>query len=224
MANKNLVSINDFLASDPGVFLDPANLGPSGNPSLKIDPTRPNINPAFNAYTGPFGIKPGDHIIFKAYIKTAPPTAPGDVGERASGGVLGIDFYGSEGGINGTVMQNGQILFVPSGSTYVMFDTPNWTLRTMDFIVLPTYPFCVDSGLPYTTPHPEGTPMVPSQIWVWLQEWSALNSATERAAAWFADPELYINPTPIVQAGIPIWVIPVVLLGAGVLYLATKKK
>jgi len=31
-------------------------------------------------------------------------------------------------------------------------------------------------------------------------------------------------PTPPLQAGFPIWVVPVALLGAGVLYLATKKK
>ena len=47
-------------------------------------------------------------------------------------------------------------------------------------------------------------------------DWSALNEVGE---VWKQH-----LPTPIVQAGFPIWVIPVALLGAGVLYLATRKK
>jgi len=136
-------------------------------------------------------IKPGDHIVFKIWMKTSQST----IGDTTpySGIRLGIDFANSGGRITGSNSPDGTV-WTPSGGypinnflNYVNWGH-DWELRTMDFIVQNQYP--ADGILGY----PAGVLQTPDHIAPWIQVWSDSLGNVDNGIGWFADAELYINP------------------------------
>src|ERR1039457_4101704 len=52
-------------------------------------------------------ISPGDHIVFSCWIKTSGATLSADYNNPQAGGRIGIDFYGSLGGISASCVPDG---------------------------------------------------------------------------------------------------------------------
>jgi hypothetical protein len=141
-------------------------------------------------------VKPGDHIVFKVWMKTSASTI-GD-NTRESGVRLGIDFYAPVGDgtrgtyISGTSTPDGKT-WTPEGgfpsNQYLNFVNwgSDWQLRTMDFIVQNQYPTDPLTSNP-------GQLMTPDRIIPWIQVWSGTYGNADNGIAWFADAELYINP------------------------------
>jgi hypothetical protein len=132
-------------------------------------------------------VKPGDHIVFKVWMKTNASTI-GDTTPQ-SGIRLGIDFYTANGNqITGTASPDGSVWTPENGSptnqylNYVHWGH-DWEQRTMDFIVQNQYPS-----------YPAGQLMTPDRMIPWMQVWSGNNENADNGIAWFADAELYINP------------------------------
>jgi len=135
------------------------------------------------------GVKPGDHIVFKVWMKTSASTIGDNTTE--SGVRLGIDFYGSIGRIVGIQSPDGSYWPPQSGfpsNQYLNFVNwgSDWQQRTMDFIVQNQY---------YTDPFTSnpGQLAMPDSMIPWIQVYTP-NGFAEEGVAWFADAELYINP------------------------------
>jgi len=174
----------------------------NGHPSIRMekgsDPSKPREILAADKTQSDWCIrvKPGDHIVFKVWMKTSAST----IGDNSpySGVRCGIDFYapagdGTEGTyITGTATPYGET-WTPSGGfpvnqklNYVNWGS-DWQQRTMDFIVQNQY---------YTDPFTSnpGQLMTPDRIIPWIQVWSDTYGNADNGIAWFADAELYINP------------------------------
>lgn len=169
----------------------------NGHPSIRMekgaDATKSREILAAN-YSDPgwaFHIKPGDHIVFKVWMKTGASTI-GDT-TLTAGIRLGIDFANSGGRITGIQSPDGAY-WTPSGGfpsnqylNYVNWGH-DWEQRTMDFIVPNQYP--ADGLLGY----PAGSLQTPTRFVPWIQVWSGDYGNADNGVAWFADAELYINP------------------------------
>ena len=136
-------------------------------------------------------IKPGDHIVFKVWMKTSASTI-GDT-SSSSGVRLGIDFYSSGSRITGSQSPDGSV-WTPSGGypsnqnlNFVKWGS-DWTQRTMDFIVPNQYP--TDGWLGGT----KGVMTTPNGMVPWIQVWSDSHQNADNGIAWFAHAEVYINP------------------------------
>jgi len=157
--------------------------------------------------------KPGDHIVFRVWMKTSPST----IGDTfpSSGIRLGIDFYSGAGGrITGSQSPDGSVP-TPEGGypsnqylNYVNWGS-DWQLRTMDFIVQNQYPS--DGSI-----YPAGQMFTPDRIAPWIQVWSDAHGNEDGGIAWFADAELYINPTEVTPTP-PLSIIPVITATAGLI-------
>jgi hypothetical protein len=138
-------------------------------------------------------IKPGDHIVFKVWMKTGT-SSIGDTSANA-GIRLGIDFKDSVfGRITGIQSPDGAY-WTPSGGypsnqylNFVKWNT-DWSQRTMDFIIPSQYPADGLAG-----GYAAGTMHTPYAMIPWIQVWSDSNGNADTGLAWFADAELYINP------------------------------
>jgi hypothetical protein len=157
-----------------------------------------------------YNCKPGDHIKVWVWVKTGPSGMNPDPSQYA-GGRIGMDFYGNTsagyGILHKTANADSQAGFPgwydnPTGAIGGKWRVPwntDWALIGWD-IVIPAdfYPFVNRSGAQVAcTPH-----QVDSFV-VWLDARSQSNPGL----VWFADAELYINPTtptptPPAQAGI----------------------
>jgi hypothetical protein len=123
-------------------------------------------------------VKPGDHIVYKAWIWTDASTVGG-----GGGCYMAVDAYGASGricelrGSGGIPQYATPRLIVPWGSGA-------WVQLTMDFYIQPTY-----KADGYLT---RGT-IVPTGIIPWFQ---SLNYKyyTEGAAVYIYGAELYVNP------------------------------
>ena len=136
-------------------------------------------------------IKPGDHLVFKVWMKTSSSTI-GDT-TTTSGIRLGIDFANNGGRITGIQSPDGAYWTTSNGypsNQYLNYVNwgHDWELRTMYFIVQNQYP--ADGVLGY----PAGQLETPNHIAPWVQVWSDNYGNTDNGLAWFADAELYINP------------------------------
>ena len=142
----------------------------------------------YGADFGGLSIAPGDTIVYSCWIKTSAPTLSSDNGNPQAGGKIGIDFYGSQGGITGVQTPNGASGCSNSLNTYVKFGTSTWTEVTMSFTVPWTY--------------------TATELWRWIlvrsisyanvndslvEVWSDTQCSTEHGTAWFADPQLTIS-------------------------------
>lgn len=184
----NILPISAFELGVPSyspTVLDPV-VTYNGSPSLRNDPASPYLPREVNGkWTA---VKPGDHILFKAWMKAEPSPLRTLYGVR-----IGIDWYGANANLGGTSYNplgtvpnevqttlETNLNFVPWGS--------DWTFREIDLLVPE-----LRKGLP-----------VYGMI-AWFQ---AGFPAGETGKSWIADSELYINedvaPTPI---EIPEWLV-----------------
>jgi hypothetical protein len=164
----------------------------NGKPSIRIDPHTSNDLNVLRECDGPWiDVKPGDHIVFSVWIKTSA-SGFGDTSTQ-SGGRIGIDFYGSIGGIRPILTPDGNPNFDDKDNTYVHWGTGTWTKMTMDFTVAPTYNY-VYGSTGSTGRYPDGALVTPVAIIPWMQVWSGTYGGDDSGSAWFSNSELYINP------------------------------
>lgn len=131
----------------------------------------------------PVPVNVGDHVYFSMYIKTEASTTGSD-GNHWMGARIGADMYAASGlvGID-TLPRTDQQVY----DNWVPYGTSEWILRVWDFIVPSTY----------YTENLNNEQLSPAQqiryVWPWLQ----VIPYADEGAAWFADPEIYINPSTI---------------------------
>ncbi len=140
-------------------------------------------------------VKPGDHIVFSCWIKTAAFSTSYTWGE---GGSIGMDFYihSNLGYGIATLNSAGDQAGHPNNSENVndvcrVKWGHDWTLVTWD-INVPTqffnYVTISSNSLPYA-PYTCNSVQIDSMV-----PWFEVRGVTDNAYAWFADPTLYINP------------------------------
>jgi hypothetical protein len=162
----------------------------NGNPSVRIDGPGIYPNGAREVNHRWISVKPGDHIVFKCWIKTNP-SAIGD------GGTIAFDAYGPNERImevhprtiqteiwNGGSRPTGWS-GMSSSSIYVPYGR-DWTQITLDVII----PYTTFTYNDWQKPLTYG----PQQIAGILPMLAASWNHGESASVWFADVELYINP------------------------------
>jgi hypothetical protein len=169
------------------VFID-QNVTYNGNPSLRlqsgggVDPwdsdrsawTTIGFGDAYQWWEGKISVKPGDHIVTLAWMKTD----PSSTGDTIQGARIGVDFYGK-----GIILDGYPGLFITDGSEYVHWGTSTWTMKQYDFIVPSTV---------YETDQ-TGKPIVPTAIDA-IVMWVQARPANDSGSIWIADSQLYINP------------------------------
>lgn len=200
MVNENLVPCPAgwyFHPENPNVQVDNEVLH-NGHESIRIGPHIEGIDTNVYRECWAHGIyvKPGDHVVFKVWIKTGPSTMGKD-GVYGWGAAAIIDFRTADWML---VFEHSsddpRSLTDPNWNTrrddpgrFVPFNS-NWTLRQLDFIIPDTVPdayhdwnnrVVVDSI----------TPDVGVGYPVSLEPWVG-----DQGLVWFADSELYINPVP----------------------------
>jgi hypothetical protein len=162
----------------------------NGHVSIRIDPPfASDPQKAREVNTKWIPVNPGDHIVFKAWIKVDTIAGyqfnPDDVGTWR-GARVGISYYGANDLIRDVVGPNGEIL--PSSedtiASYVFWNTDGWVQQTIDCVV------------PNIIPHRiTGESEVPKGIIAWFQVWGYPDNApTSFGSGWMSDTELYINP------------------------------
>ena len=183
----------------------------NGNPSIRMAPhTSADMNTARECDSKWISCKPGDHVVFRAWVKNGAHSNTVYTGAR-----IGIDFYcgnvpkGATGVVDGQPHglykvgdvwhSQGNATWVAGGWDYTNYrtfvDTPAsdfllpwgndvWTLLEWDVIV---------PSKVYTQNY-EAVPIAPQQICGMLA-WMDVREVTDNANAWFANTELYINPT-----------------------------
>jgi hypothetical protein len=203
-SNVNLAVIPDdwdlTYGSGPQIiFLDNTAVRTAGKPSIRLERhTSADQNAARECDCKWYLVKPGDHIVASCWIK-AEPSQLGDT-NPASGGRIGIDLWYTDNpphwgnknyilwGISSSTYEN-PYTYQGEVDNYVHFGTSVWMQRTIDFVVPDTY-FTKDQLTGQTI-----SPVKPNVICMWTQVWSSTYGAADPARAWFADAELYINPT-----------------------------
>lgn len=192
----NLVYINDGqwytdgswnLAPADNVILNTTAVY-TGSPSWELNISATNA--AVDHGISP--ISPGEQIYFSCWIKTSAPTVAGDIGNPQAGGRIGMDMYGSLGGICALTTPNGVGSASNSYNTYVTFGTSTWTQVTMSFTVPSTYQY-VYGTTGQTGHYSTGQMVTPTLCFIWLQVWSDAQSLNEQGIAWFADPVFTIT-------------------------------
>jgi hypothetical protein len=166
------------------IYLDYSVVRTVGNPSIRLEPhTANDVNYAREVNGVWYRCKPGDHIVAKCWIKTDSST-PAENADPYHGGRIGIDLYAPNGAGSICIVDG----YPHSGQEHydamVRWNTPNWTLKTWDFIVPSTI---------YTTDHGTGKTIPPTQI-TYFVLWMQALGPDAPGNAWFADAELYLNP------------------------------
>ncbi len=167
----------------------------NGNPSIRLEPSVGSENPAREVnpkYVGTwpycdFKAKPGDHIVFKCWIKIE---NNGDT-NPFSGARIGVDFNSVVNGRRVCLYEITAPTY-PNTDTgvrtnYVNWGTIGWVQRTIDFII-PTSTYTYDI---YSGQYIPATQTI--QVGPWLQVWGP-EGPHEKGNAWFAGAEFYINP------------------------------
>lgn len=157
----------------------------NGNPSIRIDQhTSADVNTARECNSIWIPVKPGDHLVFKCWIKISN-SGYGDTNPY-SGARIGVDFYDSLriGSLQSPTYPetDGGVL-----ANYVHWGTNGWVQRTIEFIVPNTMP---TDGYPRSA----GGSYIPTGVILWMQVWSSTYGSTDPGQAWFANAEFYINP------------------------------
>ncbi len=153
-----------------------------GNPSIKLGWHVTGVdNNIYREIDGSWiPVNVGDHIVFSVWIKTGNGTNADD---NSYGGRIGIDLYGYVDGVLQAIAwypQYSANSAVPWGS--------DWTKLTFNVVVPSDIYGSVNpfNGQPYTI-HSNG----PYAIIPWCD----VRTTTDPNYVWFADAELYINPT-----------------------------
>jgi len=202
---NNLIPIDDgqwytdiYWRSAPadGVLLS-TSVTHNGNPSwfIPLTPTCFGVDHALD-------VSPGDHIVFSCWIKTSGATLSADYNNPQAGGRLGIDFYGSLGGISATSVPDGTMatdenpwVSTDEYNTYVPFGQygNDWTKVTMDFVV-PAQIEYLYGITGQTGQYADHEMVTPTYCIVWMMVWSDTQGFNEKGTAWFSEPTFYINP------------------------------
>jgi hypothetical protein len=185
-----------------------------GSNSIRSEPhTSADVNHAREINSGWIPVKPGDRILFRAWVKTATLTNT----DHTTGGRIGIDFYcgrlpagvtvgvvdGQPHGyyyIGGAWYSRGDASYVDGAWDYANYQT---------FDDVPLSDFLLPWGNDWT--QLEWDVFVPTKVYTQNYEadaieaqqicgiiaWMDCRNVGDAANAWFADTELYINPTGI---------------------------
>jgi hypothetical protein len=184
-SSKNLMTLSDFtliLGSSPQyAFLDNS-VTYNGSPSIRIGPDYVGSTREIDGKW--INIKPGDRIVAKIWILVG----SSSMGDTITwhGGRLGLDLYThtSAGyGIVDSFPHDGQEHI----NSVVKWGTNVWMQKTWDLIIPSTQ---------YTQMHTGNLVMKscnPVQIDSFVL-WLDVRGTTDTGLAWFANPELYINP------------------------------
>ena len=156
----------------------------NGNPSIRIDGPPTQYNPYREVNHEWIAVRPGDHVVFKCWIKAN----PSSIGQ---GGIIGLDAYGAQSRIleitprnpqssiwnivNSVPTEGGSVIYVPYGS--------GWTQLTID-VTIPSTTYTHDDY---------GKSISPQQIVGLIPFLGTSWRQGESASCWFADAELYIN-------------------------------
>jgi hypothetical protein len=112
----------------------------------------------------------------------------GNNGNPLDGVRIGIDIYDGQEDICGTSQTDGSTTGT-SHPTFVPWGTSTWTLVTINFIVPKTFSYINQGGS-----NPEGFANGQQVVPVWMNPWVQALDANDGGEAWFAYPQLYINP------------------------------
>jgi hypothetical protein len=182
-------------ASGPQIVqVDPSVLH-NGKVSVRIDAHQDGIDSnTYREVDGDFiPVKPGDHIVFKVWIKTGHSTLGKD-GVSGNGGLIMFDYYSATHRLHEHSSDNPRNDVDPTWTTYI--DDPtryvpfnsNWTLRTLDTIV-PTAVLDESTMQLATEPIRGIIPVLQASGYI-----VPPNHLQDQGQVWFADAELYINP------------------------------
>jgi hypothetical protein len=184
-SNANLAVIPDdwYYTQYPNIHLDYDVVRTPGDPSIRLEPHTANDTNSAREVDGKwYDIKPGDHVVAKCWMRVL--TGPSTYGYPYCGARIGIDFYG---GSPYRLLDAAQFWSDYYGGDfskgYVQDSNGGaWQQRMIDIVV------------PATVGDSAGNPQVPTQFVLWLQgaPWIVDSTST---SVWFADAELYINPT-----------------------------
>jgi hypothetical protein len=151
-----------------------------GNPSIRLDPTTAALNPNRECDGQWLPCKPGDHITISIWILMDNVTTNTD---PYLGGRLGFDFIAPMGDGTITIVDG----FPHGGAEHlasvVRWGTAGWVQKSWDYIV-PDTVFTKDV---YGNTIP-ASPITMFVFWIDLKP-------IDTGKAWFADAEVYINPT-----------------------------
>lgn len=199
-------------------FEDSTVKAPSGANSLRLEPhTSADTNTGREVDTPWIHVHPGDHIVFRVYAKTGNHANP----TIYTGARIGIDFYVSSvpAGYWGVVDAQPHGYYYTSGNWYSHGDA-NYVAGAWDTVNYQTFADVAvsDFKLPWSSNSSwtllEWDITVPTKTYsqnfqayaITPQQISGMiafldaREIGDEANAWFADPELYINPTdPIVE-------------------------
>lgn len=181
------------------VFLD-TNVLHNGKPTVRCDgpATSTNMYRELDAYRSYpdyalIQVKPGDHVVFKIWMKTNPSTT-GLNGITNAGARFGFDLYGPSGriwecswGFPDTTDFN---TYNWAAYKFVPYGTSTWVQGIIDGYI-PTKIFTKNDG------YSGGSGIIPPQQVNAIIPWVLMNPgypSSESGQAWFADAELYINP------------------------------
>lgn len=163
----------------------------------RLDWTQSYVNIGFSATAecdSPFiSVSVGDHIVLSAWF-WVPDSVCGENGLDYNGGFLRLDMYGSSGRIaeigtpsGAQTVVNG--VYNPDGYlTYVKFGTKTWTQIIFDFTVQSSYLSDGWGGLP------QGVWSAPTGFFAFCGI-GAFNLEGEQVSVYFADTEIYVNPS-----------------------------
>ena len=166
--------------------------------SIRIDAHQVGVDPNnYREVDGDFiQVKPGDHIVFKVWIKTGHSTL-GQDGVSGNGGFMLFDYYSathrlhehsSDNPLSDVQGSDKWNTYLNDPTRYVPFNS-DWTLRTLDTIV--------PSQIWDDTTRQLATVSITGIIPV-LQASGYIvppNHLQDEGQVWFADAVLYINPT-----------------------------
>lgn len=152
-------------------------------PSLRTEST---ANAGREVNSAWYTIHPGDHFVFRAWIKTG--DSPNYNGNPSYGARIGCDFLGY------SLVDGWQRVYcVPlvSYGSWVPWGTNEWTMIEWDFVVPGDY---FDTNMNWGDAN-YGVPgsLSPRQIGGCMA-WLATQPNAEAGDVWFSDIEIYINP------------------------------
>lgn len=177
-----------------------------GAPSIRMDGPASAENPARELeWTGDseysIPVSPGDRILFNCWIKAASSTR-GDDGDDGHGGIIGIDFYHDNNrvweyahGTTTTWQLTNPIFAYVQDYIWVPYGTGQWTKITLD-VTVPDTMFTTDDY---------GTSLGGSYQLNYAMPWltGSWHHADESASVWFANMQIYINPSESVPTAAP---------------------
>jgi hypothetical protein len=168
----------------------------NGHVSIRIDAHQAGVDPnTYREVNGDFiPVKPGDHIVFTVWVKTGHSTL-GQDGMYGNGGLILFDYYSATHRLHEHSSDNPRDDWDPTWTTYLNDPTryvpfnSDWTLRIIDTIV-PSQVLDETTGQLATEPIVGIIPILQASGYI-----VPPNYSQDQGQVWFADAELYINPT-----------------------------